>query len=144
MVKKYQKYIIIWFAILMVLSCVQIDNTSNLFASFALSSDYVGTSVMVDSESYNMNREYSQVEPQDYWSNNNSTRVSVSLFKCSQGSYRSHGRSEIMIAILDVVSKVVLYSFIMILFATGATRLSMPFQCLLYYIQSMDGKKRIA
>lgn len=144
MAKRFQTMILFCLIFLMSLSCVHIDNTSDLSPASMSASGYTNASVLVESETYQVNRGYSRIEQQDYWSNNNSTRLSTSLFKRSQNTYRNNERNEITIAILDVVSKVVLFSFIMILFATGGTGLSMPFRCLLLYIHSMDGKKRIA
>lgn len=143
MAKRFQTMILFCLIFLMSLSCVHIDNTSDLSPASMGASGYTNASVLVESETYQVNRGYSRIEQQDYWSNNNSTRLSTSLFKRSQNTYRNNERNEITIAILDVVSKVVLFSFIMILFATGGTGLSMPFRCLLLYIHSMDGKKRI-
>lgn len=144
MAKRLQTFIIFCLIVLMSLSCVHIDNTSDLIVDSTMSSSYSEISSMVESETYQVNRGYSCIEQQDYWSNNSAARLSTVLFKRSQSSLRHHERYEIVMAILDVVSKVALFSFIMILCATGGTGLSMPFRCLLYYIQDMDGKKKIA
>lgn len=144
MAKRMQTIILICLAFLMTLSCVHVDNTSNLFAPSTDPSCYTASAVMADSETINVSREYSRFEQQDYLSANQSARLSTALFKRSQANFRSHERHELTIAILDVVSKVVLFSFIMILFAAGGAGLSMPFRCLLSYIHGMDGKKRIA
>lgn len=144
MAKRFQAIITFCMILLLALSCVQIDNTSDLFVPSTVSSSYTNMGVMADFETYNVNRGYSRIEQQDYWSANQSTRLSTTLFKRSQGNSRSYEKNELTITSLDVVSKVVLFSFIMILFAAGGSGLSMPFRCLLYYIQDMDGKKRIA
>ncbi len=144
MAKRLQTIITICMILLMTLSCVHIDNTSNLVVPSANSSSYMAMEIAVDSETINVSRGYSRYEQQDYLSANQSARLSTVLFKRSQANHRSHERHELAIAILDVVSKVVLFSFIMILCATGCAGLSMPFRCLLSYIHGMDGKKRIA
>lgn len=144
MTKRFQTVITFCMIMLMSLSCVQIDNTSDLFISSAISINATNASWMVGSETYNANRGCSRIEQQDYWNHNQSACLSMSLFQRSQGTFRNNGRNEITIAILDIVSKVVLFSFIMILYATGGAGLSMPFRCLLSYIHGMDGKKKIA
>lgn len=144
MAKRLQTIVLFCIIWLMTLSCVHVDNTRDLFMPSTCSLDYTITVGTVDSETIDVSRGCSRVEQQDYLSANQSARLSTTLFKRSQTNYKSHQRQELTIAILDVVSKVVLFSFIMILCATGCAGLSMPFRCLLSYIHGMDGKKRIA
>ncbi|MBQ9983329.1 MAG: hypothetical protein IJP29_01935 [Lachnospiraceae bacterium] len=92
---------------------------------------------------YEVSRGYSNVTRQDYLTSSPITRIATT-FKRSQNNYRHYPGQGVLTAILEEVSKIVLFSFIMILFATGKAGLSMSFQCLLYYIQNTDGKKRIA
>lgn len=144
MAKRLQTIILFSLIWLMTMSCVHVDNTSNFFVPSTHSIDYTATAVIADSETYSVDRGCSRFEQQDYLSANQATGLAKSLFKRSQANFKSHERQELTIAILDIVSKVVLFSFIMILCAAGGTGLSMPFRCLLSYIHSMDGKKRIA
>lgn len=90
---------------------------------------------------YEVSRSCSNVVQQYYMTARPTTRI-VSAFKRFQTNCRYH--QEAVVAILEDLSKVAVFSFIMILFATGKAGLSMPFQCLLCYIQNTDGKKRIA
>ncbi len=144
MAKRLQTIILFCLICLMTVSCVHIDNTSDFFMPSTTPSSYTATAVDTLSDTIYASRGYSRFEQQDYLSDNQSARLSTALFKRSQTNFRSHERHELAIAILDIISKVVLFSFIMILCATGGTGLSMPFRCLLSYIHGMDGKKRIA
>ncbi len=144
MQKRLRLIVIFCMIVLTTFSCVRIDNTSDVMISSTDSFVYSDGAVMLDSSSYARNDGYSHIHQQDYWCSNHSTRLATTLFKRSQLSCRNYEKNELTYAILDLVSKVVLFSFIMILFATSGTGLSMPFQCLLYYIQDKDGKKRIA
>ncbi len=144
MTKRFQTIVLFCLVFLMSLSCVQIDNTNDISPVSAGVSGYTNAFVLVESEIYNANRDYSSIEQQDYWNNNSATRLFTSVFKRSSNTHRNHERKEITIAILGILSKLVLFAFIMILFATGGAGLSMPFRCLLLYIHNMDGKKRIA
>ncbi len=125
-------------------TCFRIDNTSNFVISTTDSFANIHSSVMMDSTTYASNDGYSQIQQQDYWRASHSTRMSTTMFKRSQLSCRNNDKNALVYVVLDIVSKVILFSFIMILFATSGTGLSMPFQCLLFYIQNEDGKKRIA
>lgn len=129
--------------ILLALSCFRIDNIGDVFAFPTASLNHENAFVMTTAETFEVNRGYSRIEQQDYLNATNSTRLSSTLFRRFQNADRSRERHEMSVTILDVVSKVVLFSFIMILFAANHVRLSMPFQCLLYYIHDMDGKKKI-
>lgn len=143
MVKKMQTIITFWIILMLVLSCVQINNAIGVSIPSTASLNYTNIAVVVDSEKHNL-RGYSYIEQQDFWSSNQSTCLSMSMLKRTYTSFRNHERHEWVLTISDVISKVVLFSFIMFLCATGGAGLSMPFRCLLSYIHGMDGKKKIA
>ena len=141
MIKRFRTIIIIGLIALMSLSCIQVDNTSDTFNTSTAVIDKFETFVVVDSTTYNVNRGASSIEQQDYWNNNTSARLSTSFFERSQRVYRSYGKDRFIIAVLDAVSRMALFSIVMILLATGCAGLSMPFRCLLFYIHNKDGKK---
>lgn len=136
-------HITICLIVLMILSCVRIDNANSMIPSSVIPSDYEVTSVRTDSEICTTARAYSHIELPDYWMDISSNRV-ITLLRRPQGMYRTYERREIAYTVFEVLSKVVLYSFIMILFSTGGIGLSMPIRCLLLYIHSEDGKKKVA
>ncbi len=144
MTKKCKMIMTICLIIMMSLTCMRIDNTSDFFDLSAASLGYTNSVVLTQTDTLDVNRRYSRIEQQDYLYAQGATRVSTSLSRRSQNHIRSFERNEVIVAVLGILSKVVLFSFFMILFATSGTRLSMPFQCLLYYIHNMDGKKKIA
>ena len=144
MVARYKTYIAICLMMLMSLTCLRIDNTSDLFDVSIASLEYSNSVASTEAEVISVNREYSSIETQDYINANASTRLFTSLYRRSQNHIRNYERNKVTMTVLDMISKVALFSFIMILFAASGTGLSMPFQCLLYYIHNMDGKKRIA
>ncbi|MBE5940939.1 MAG: hypothetical protein E7264_00220 [Lachnospiraceae bacterium] len=144
MEKRLQSALIMFMIVLTVFTCIRIDNTSDIIVPATESYAHTDMAVMVDSASYAMNDGYNQIQQQDYWASTPSTRLATTLFKRAQVTYKNYEKNGLTIAVLDLVSKVVLFSFIMILFAASGTGLSMPFRCLLYYIQDKDGKKKIA
>lgn len=144
MKKTYRMIITVLALLVMVVSGIRIDNSSDVFVSDADFSYVSDASSMLKAESYEVNRRYSQIEQPSCWNGHGSARLSSSLFRRSQTLERSHERYEMSIATLDSIFKVVLFSIIMILFAAGGTGLSVPIRCLLCYIHEVDGKKRIA
>lgn len=144
MKKTYQIIITILMLLVVSVSSVHIDNSGDMLGSLVAFSGVSEDSVIMDTESYEVNRRYSQIEQQDYWNGNSSTRFSTSLSRRSQILSRSYVKQGMSISVLDIIFKVVLFSIIMILFASGGTGLSMPIRCLLCYIHGLDGKKRIA
>lgn len=144
MAKHSQMILTICLLVVLTISGIQVDNYADTFTCSTELSGSDDASVMVETGNYGINRGYSCIEQQDYWTVNGSTRVSSLLYKRSQNGVRSHARNNVIVAAFDTCRKAVMFSIVMILFATGSAGLSMPFRCLLYYIHNMDGKKRIA
>lgn len=144
MVNRYKAYIAICLMIVMSFVCLRVDNTNDLFTVSTTSTEYSNSAVSTGVGVLSVNKGYSHIATQDYINANGSTRVSTSLYRRSQNHIRNFERNEVTMTILGGISKVALFSFIMILFAASGTGLSMPFQCLLYYIHNKDGKKKIA
>lgn len=141
MVKKYQTVVTICLIMLMALSCLRIDNTSNYSTTsftHTISIDEVASSIL------DVNTGCSRIEQEDYLNTSTSTYLLTSLYRRSLNNYRSYERQEVNVAVLDFVSKIVSFLIAMTLCATGSAGLSTPFRCLLYYIQDMDGKKKVA
>lgn len=144
MKKTYRMILTVLALLVMTVSGININNSNDMFVSVADFSCVSDNSLMMDAESYEVNRRYSQIEQQNYWNGHSSARFSTSLIRRSQVLSRGLARQKMSIATLDSRFKVVLFSIIMILFAAGGTGLSMPIRCLLCYIHGVDGKKRIA
>lgn len=142
--KKIQSVITMLVVVLMFLSCIRIDNTGSIFGHTAASFTTDMTSDEIESETLAVNRGCSHIEQQDYLNASNVTSISSSFLRRSQSFFRNHERHELLEVVLDVISKVVMSAMVMLLVAAGGAGLSMPYRCLLYYIQDMDGKKRIA
>ena len=144
MAKRYQILFSLCLIVIMSLSTMRIDNTVDALSAFTRLSQEFQISALVENGSYEVNRGYSSIEKPDYLSENPSARLSSTFYKRSQNFCRNSERHKVSVATLDVIFKVVLFSIVMILIATGGVGLSMPFRCLLYYIHGMDGKKKIA
>lgn len=144
MKEKYQIIITVLILFVMTVSGMHMNNMNDVFVSATLFSCVSEDSVLVDAESYEVNKGYSRIEKQDCWNGHSFTRFATSLFRCTQMLHRSYERQEMPVATLDITFKVVFFSIAMILFAAGGAGLSMPFRCLLYYVHELDGKKRIA
>ena len=144
MKKAYRMILTVLALFVMAVSGINIDNSNDMLVSSADFSCVLDDSLMLEAESYEVNRRYSQIEQLNCWNGHSSARISTSLIRRSQVLSRGLARQKMSIATLDSIFKVVLFSIIMILFAAGGTGLSMPIRCLLCYIHEVDGKKRIA
>ena len=136
MTKRYQILCSVCLIIIMFVSVMRIDNAMDSWSTFTRLSNEVDSLFLTEYSSY-------EIKP-DYLSENPSARLSSTFFKRSQNFSRGYERYEVSVATLDMIFKVVLFSIVMILIATGGAGLSMPFRCLLCYIHRQDGKKRIA
>ncbi len=144
MAKRFQMCITVCLLIVLMLSNIQVDNTSDLSSCYAGGFDLQTVSALEERASYGTSKGYSHIEQQDYWNVNAFVYVTANFYKRSQSVCRTYGKQCMTVTTRNICCNAKLFLMTIILFAAGSARISMPFQCLLHYIQNTDGKKRIA